>query len=441
MSTDASQLHTNPTSLADQAKDGTTSDDALKQKAGAEANKGLRGKADALYQAANALKNAVQTAKGNDGQAASNLAAEVGASDQAPTGDPTNLRQALAALADAQGNDLTEKAREVKEKYYDVKSKFEAVQKQKDKYTKNKGQEQYPLVVEAWNAFNTKYNYVKFDKHAIDGGHERRRFNDAPEYDVDGGTLGSRLKLKAGELQTAATELKDKAQNAGVSELSTHKYNAQKLASEAQKLAANSSGEASNHATSVIDKFNNLEIAYDGLGPADKPKVKSEFEAVKHIYDRMLNVTKATKLKTQATTIKSQAGTLYGKANTLAGASGVSEKQDLTDPVEALKKAIGANERVPGLQKALSDLKTAEVGNLRDLITRAQEVINKYNAVKSAYQAVEEKSAQYRSALTAGGGTEKPYTDVVSKFGQLEGAYNKAKCKAITPIFDKEWIR
>uniref|UniRef100_A0A3B0N1I1 Theileria-specific sub-telomeric protein, putative n=1 Tax=Theileria annulata TaxID=5874 RepID=A0A3B0N1I1_THEAN len=393
------------------------------------------------------------------------------------------------------------------------------------------------------------------DKHVFGGGHPQRQYSDASKYDVD----GEGLRLKATELKIAATTLKEKANNESVGGDLGNK--AQNLASEAEKLATSSSGEASGNATSVIDKYKELDDIYNGLG-TNKPnqdKVSNEFGTVKHIYDRMLNVTKATKLKTAASSMLNDATTLHGHSTSLTGAAegdsatddaalkqkagtlsnkaqslntnatqladavtrgkpGYNEAQNLANAVgvgesksgtlrhalgqlasstgnakavkdqyqivknkfqqvqtkntegayksagqqdaygrvvEAwdafnkvydanlkqlssnLSKAVGASTDVDGLRKALSDLNGADVTNLQDLIPKAKAVIEKYNEVDKAYQAVKALADTYKNISA----TQSQYSQVESEFGKLQQKFNDAKCKVITPIHDKPWIR
>ncbi|XP_951859.1 Tpr-related protein family member, putative [Theileria annulata] len=267
---------------------------------------------------------------------------------------------------------------------------------------------------------------------------------------------GSRLKLKAEELQIAAKALQDKATNEKVN---IHTQ-AGTLASSAQTLAENTPPQAFVNADTVIDKFDELEDAYNQLStssPVDQAKVEKEFNTVKHIYDTMINVKKAKKLQEQVGTQDGKGGSdqkiwyyaneLYGKANILAGAEKLKapEAQDGEDPTkelkhlaEKLRDAVGQNDN-SGLQKALSELSTARESNPKDLIPMAKDVIDKYNSVKEAYEKVKAQASEYTKALTKTGETSK-YTNVKSAFQALESAYNLGKCKDITPIFDKEYI-
>ncbi|XP_953770.1 Tpr-related protein family member, putative [Theileria annulata] len=265
--------------------------------------------------------------------------------------------------------------------------------------------------------------------------HEQRQYDDAPKYDVG----GDRLRLKAEELEKVAKALQTKATIAG-GNLVNVGTKAQALASAAGNLANNSG-----NADSVIDNYNTLEGEYNKLSPANKAeqdKVSKEFNAVKEIYDRMLNVKKAKLLQAQVgeqvgvgvnQKIWHHANELYKKANGLASADKL--KPELIKLAEALKNAIGESTDVDGLQKALKELKDAGT-DPKELITKAKEVIQKYNVVKDAYGKVSEKKTEY-----TGAGANSQYGPVESQFQALEGAYNKGKCKAISLIYDKEHIR
>ncbi|XP_953749.1 Tpr-related protein family member, putative [Theileria annulata] len=291
-----------------------------------------------------------------------------------------------------------------------------------------------------------------FDKYISDP-HERRRFSDAHKYDVKDSSLGDGLKDKAEELQAAAKVLQTKAESVGgLSGLTTP---AGQLSNGAGLLATNP-GQASE----IINNFNQLETQYNGL-VGEKAKVKSEFEAVEHIYNRMLNVTKAGKLQNQVgdqvgsspgeQKIWHHANLLYAKANALANASGLNPAQgddaqkqklkaELRELATALANAVGADHQAQGsLQKALSDLSSANDSNI---VEKAITVINKYKDVTEKYNAVTDKEGKYRSVLVSSADefTTK-YTPVKSQFGQLKEKFDAAKCRAITPIFDKEWIR
>ncbi|EAN30757.1 Tpr family protein [Theileria parva strain Muguga] len=283
-------------------------------------------------------------------------------------------------------------------------------------------------------------NLIELTDKYIDGGHEQSQYSDAIKYDVDGSNLGAGLRLKAEELQIAATALKDKATSVGGS-LSTLKGNAETLATSAGKLAGGTVSNADN----VIDKYDTLEGTYNGL-TTDKDKVETEFKVVSHIYERMLNVKKANLLKGQVgngndTKIWKKAKELHTKANTLATASKLQTGQEeLKKLAEALANAVGASDSV-GLRKALSDLSSASESDKADFFKKAMEVIAKYNEVNNAYKAVkakEDSGSQYTSALA--GETQK-YEQVTSNFGALQGAYNAGKCKAIKLIYDKPVIR
>ncbi|XP_951837.1 uncharacterized protein TA15620 [Theileria annulata] len=127
----------------------------LKYKAGAEPTKGLRKLAKELHSAAQALATA---AKGDDGKAAENLATAVGANET-----DGNLRQKLRELAEA-SSDLSNKAQAVKTAYEGsgdtgVKQKFQLVQTKKTEYDKNDtAKAKYQAVEKAWTAFNAVYN-------------------------------------------------------------------------------------------------------------------------------------------------------------------------------------------------------------------------------------------------------------------------------------------
>ncbi|XP_952107.1 uncharacterized protein TA14125 [Theileria annulata] len=437
MSTDAGTLHDNANQLASQAKGASALDpEALKQKAGendSDPDK-LRQLATTLHDRANALYSAMGSDSPPGKAEAQALAAAVGPEDRAPEdGKPNTLRQALAALGDDKGTDpgqLPALANVVKEQYDKVKLLYAAVQKQKANYTDDKGQAQYGRVVTAWNAFNNLYQ-------------------EAFKAEISTQTFPSMMSMSL-LLVTAAQALKEMAQSVGT--LSDLGNKAGTLASEAGTLAG---GTASN-ADNVITNYNTLEGTYNGLStPTEKAKVEKEFGTVKHLYDRMLNVTKAKKLKDAVGTgsgdnkIWHKASQLYEKANSLAEASNLRAPEDqqpdthkeLRNLAETLRDAVGESTS-SGLQKALTDLNGARTDDPKDLITKAQDVVTKYNAVVEAYDNVTEKEQSYTAALGGPGGDfAAKYTQVESAFTALQTAYNLGKCKAIVPIFDKPWIR
>ncbi|XP_951935.1 Tpr-related protein family member, putative [Theileria annulata] len=124
----------------------------LKAKAGAptDANK-LRKLAEALYEAAAALRGVA----GNvDGGAAQALANAVGAGESGGS-----FREKLKELHEAlPGADLTDKAKAVKDHYKIVKEKFEAVVKQNTANEYTSYEALYQEVVQAWTAFDKVYN-------------------------------------------------------------------------------------------------------------------------------------------------------------------------------------------------------------------------------------------------------------------------------------------
>ncbi|XP_951940.1 uncharacterized protein TA15055 [Theileria annulata] len=389
--------------------------------AGDQPNEGLRGKAGTLYDRANALYGAIPGAESAPGkQEAKALKDAVGA------GELSGLTQALANLAGANAGNLPTLAKDAKDKYNDVKSKFEAVQKQKAEGKYTEYQDEYGKVEKAWNAFNNLY------KEALKA------------------EISTSILIK--ELQTAAKALQNKANSDG--NLDTLKGHAGQLATNAGLLASSPS---SSTATNVIENYDSLETEYNGLN-TEKDKVSKEFEAVKHIYNRMLNIKKAGKLKDQVgdgndEKIWKKAKELYTRADNLANASGLQPsdppeqkelKEELKGLATALATAVGKDDTAEdSLQKALKELKDHNGDSTPEqkgeLVRKAKEVIKHYDAVKEAYENVKAKQTQYTTALSDGEKTK--YTEVESKFTQLQQAYDEGKCKDITPIYDKESIR
>ncbi|XP_953967.1 Tpr-related protein family member, putative [Theileria annulata] len=166
----AKELNENANSLEGAAPEGTTDDEALKQKAGAndQVPGTLRYLAKTLYNAAKALATAVTEASGTDNQASENLANAIGDKDEAPSGGKlTNLRQALAQLASrGQASDVTSQ-------YSTVEGRFQAVQRQdtSGQYT-GAAKAKYQEVKAAWNAFDKVYkanlkNFAQDLKNAV----------------------------------------------------------------------------------------------------------------------------------------------------------------------------------------------------------------------------------------------------------------------------------
>uniref|UniRef100_A0A3B0MZK5 Uncharacterized protein n=1 Tax=Theileria annulata TaxID=5874 RepID=A0A3B0MZK5_THEAN len=110
-------------------------------------------------------------------------------------------------------------------------------------------------------------------------------------------------------------------------------------------------------------------------------------------------------------------------------------------------EAVGDESGGDSLRKALATLGDDDGANPANLPNLAKAVRDKYGEVKDAYDKVTAKQAQYTAALKTGtGGDERhKYTQVTDDFTALEGKFNAVKSvnsiKAITPIYDKPWIR
>ncbi|XP_955510.1 uncharacterized protein TA18440 [Theileria annulata] len=114
-------------------------------------------------------------------------------------------------------------------------------------------------------------------------------------------------------------------------------YFAEQVATAAGNLA---NGTASDNANNVIDGFDVVDKAFNGLGPSDQPSIKSEFEDVKQIYERFLNL---TKLKSLAGKINSSAsGNLSGEANQLKQAADTLQQGANVDNAKAFKTQYDA---------------------------------------------------------------------------------------------------
>ncbi|XP_953922.1 Tpr-related protein family member, putative [Theileria annulata] len=159
----ANQLHqkANTLNTAVTADGDTAAARVLKAKAGDQNDEGkLRKLAENLHDKAIQLAQAVGSSSPVDGGAAKTLASAVGNKDEAGTGSPKDLRQALHQLSIAlpAASDLPNKAQAVREKYTLVKLAFNKVVGKKSTY-KDKGHEPlYQAVESAWDAFNNVYN-------------------------------------------------------------------------------------------------------------------------------------------------------------------------------------------------------------------------------------------------------------------------------------------
>ncbi|XP_955183.1 uncharacterized protein TA04825 [Theileria annulata] len=87
------------------------------------------------------------------------------------------------------------------------------------------------------------------------------------------------------------------------------------VATNTRDLASNSGTQASTHANNVISNFDVVERAYKELD--DKSSLESEFNALKLIYERILNLTKLIKLANDLQQAAQSGGTLQGPAQEL----------------------------------------------------------------------------------------------------------------------------
>uniref|UniRef100_A0A3B0MUI5 Tpr-related protein family member, putative n=1 Tax=Theileria annulata TaxID=5874 RepID=A0A3B0MUI5_THEAN len=259
------------------------------------------------------------------------------------------------------------------------------------------------------------------------------------------------LRLRVRELSEKSEVLKNEAgkidvpelaEKAGLLATAASQGSDQGLKEKATKLveAINSGTGVETKAGDVIEKFEDVRTKYQALTShgnyathKDKPAVKAVDDAynnLREVYDKILNVTKATQLQGQvgekdATSVTDQkilqkANDLYTNANTLASAPGLTAqdtelKKQLRELATNLANAVG--DSGAGLQKALNDLKNAKEN---EIVEKAQDVITKYNAVKDAYDAVKAKEEEYTKALKGTTDETHKYTDVTSAFQALQ---------------------
>ncbi|XP_955501.1 Theileria-specific hypothetical membrane protein, putative [Theileria annulata] len=153
---------------------------------------------------------------------------------------------------------------------------------------------------------------------------------------------------------------------------------ATQVATNATTLAS-PSGTASN-ANNVIKYFEVVEMAYKALNETDKANVESEFKTVKHIYDRILNLTKllkaATALKGAAdrTALTEPARELNDAAETLQGTPNVANAQQFKDKYDAFKDTGTSTIEITTGENSKKDITGSNITN--EDLKHAREIKN-----------------------------------------------------------------
>ncbi|XP_951948.1 Tpr-related protein family member, putative [Theileria annulata] len=363
---EAGTLHTNSTSLATAVQgNSATSDEALKQKAGNESTKGtLRNLAKELYTKAQALATAV---KSGDGNKAQDLANAVSSDEE------KGIRKELKALADAQPDELTDKASAVKQQYNEVKEKFAEVKKQESKYA-GSAKPKYDKVVAAWDAFNKVY---------------------------DADLKGLASTLATADLITRAQDVIDKFNSVDAA------YKAVNALATTYKVFASS------QYPGVDSKFQDLQTKFNQISKLvlflmdsriKTSEIKSKASALSSNADTQSTIELASTQNTdlnegnntaqdelpgKATQLKTNAETLSGVAQQLATAG--SPLSPLNETAGALKTAAGTEGSGGGLAKKAEDLAT-KAGS--DASSQADKVIEAFENVEAKYLALMKQAKQ-----------------------------------------------
>ncbi|XP_954132.1 Tpr-related protein family member, putative [Theileria annulata] len=361
------------------------------------------------------------------------------------TGSPNSLQKALNDLKTASTDALiVEKAQEVIKKYNAVKDAYGKVRKKEKEYTALVTGE-YTLVKSAFKDLEDKFDVLQKSYVNV-------------------------LRLRVQELSTRAHTIYEKASDLkAVSELSEEANALRDAASSGgkgglqQKAAAlagainTKDGDTTAPTDEVIQKFDTVTDKYNDLKAKakyqaalakieagqsslepDEQKVQAvdtSYRDLKNLYDSILNVNKATKLRVEAGTSQDTPGTLRYLAKALYEAANELQKK-VTGGVDGggaqgLATAVGKDDKAPSsagkpgtLREALNELGSATEGDPK-LTEKAKNVKDKYgntwSGVKSKYYAVKALKdtayagkTQYQPVVDAWNAFDKLYHEAIS---------------------------